>query len=70
MDTPGMTAWRGAWKKRHSVSKRSDLDRRVGRNIEVAALRIAEMAAREPDRWKRRSLEREARRFAFNSVYT
>jgi hypothetical protein len=65
-----MTVWRGVWKKRHSVSKRSDLDRRVGRKIELASLRIAEMAAQEPDRWKRRSLVRAARRFAFNSLYT
>jgi hypothetical protein len=65
MDTVKMTAWRRVWK-----SKRSDLDRRIGRKIEAAASRIAEMAAQEPDRWRRRRLVGAARRFAFNSVRT
>jgi hypothetical protein len=70
MHTPRMPEWLGAWKKRHRVSKRSGLDREIGREIAAAASKIAEMAAQEPDRWKRRRLVRAARRFAFNWTYT
>ena len=54
MDTLGMPAWVGAWKKQHGRSKRSELDRRIGRKIEAAASKIAELAAQEPDRQRRR----------------
>jgi hypothetical protein len=57
-----MSAWLRAWKKQHGVAKPGRLDR----EIEAAASKIAGMAAREPDRWKRRRLVRAARRFAFN----
>ncbi len=70
MDTPRMPAWLGVWKEQHGVSKRSELDRKIGRKIDAAASKIAEMAAQEPDRWKRRRLVRAARRFAFNWVDT
>jgi hypothetical protein len=66
MDTWRMPAWRGVWKKQHGVSTRSELDRKIDRKIEAAASKIAEMAAQEPDPWKRRRLVRAARRFAFS----
>jgi hypothetical protein len=65
-----MFAWFGVWKKQHGGSERSELDRKIGRKIEAAASKIAEMAAQEPDRQKRRRLVRAARRFAFNWIYT
>jgi hypothetical protein len=70
MDTPRMLAWLGVWKKLDGVSKPGRLDREIGRKIDAAASKIAEMAAQEPDRWKRRRLVRAARRFAFNWTYT
>jgi hypothetical protein len=70
MDTPRMPVWFGVWKKQHGRSRRSELDRKIGRKIEAAASKIAEMAAQEPDRQRRRRLVRAARRFAFNRIYT
>jgi hypothetical protein len=69
MDTPRVPAWLVVWKKQHRVCKRSEVDRKIGRKIEVAASRIAKMAAREPDRLKRRRLVGAARRFAFKWIY-
>jgi hypothetical protein len=68
MDTLRMPAWFGVWKKPHA--KRSELDRRIGRKIKAAASKVAEMAAQEPDRQRRRRLVGAARRFAFNRIYT
>jgi hypothetical protein len=65
-----MFAWFGVWKKQHGGSERSELDRKIGRKIEAAASKIAEMAAQEPDQQRRRRLVRAARRFAFNWIYT
>jgi hypothetical protein len=70
MDTLRMPAWFGVWKKQHARSKRSELDRRIGRKIKAAASKVAEMAAQEPDRQRRRRLVGAARRFAFNWIYT
>jgi hypothetical protein len=70
MDTLRMPVWFGVWKRQHGVSKRSDLDRQIGRKIEAAASKIAEMAAQEPDQQRRRRLVRAARRFAFNWTCT
>jgi hypothetical protein len=61
-----MPAWLGA---QGGASGRSELDRKIGRKIVAAASRIAEMAAQEPDRSKRRRLVRAARRFAFNWIF-
>jgi hypothetical protein len=70
MDTPRMLAWLDPCKNLDGVSKPGRLDREIGRKIDAAASKIAEMAAQEPDRWKRRRLVRAARRFAFNWTYT
>jgi hypothetical protein len=70
MDTLRMPVWFAVWKRQQGVSKRSDLDRQIGRKIEAAASNIAEMAAQEPDQKRRRRLVRAARRFAFNWTYT
>jgi hypothetical protein len=66
MDTPRMPAWLEGWKKQNGVPKRTELDRKIGRKIDAAASKIAETAAQEPDRWKRRRFVRAVRRFAFN----
>jgi hypothetical protein len=70
MDTLRMPVWFGVWKKQHGRSKRSELDRKMGRKIAAAVSKIAEMAAQEPDRQKRRRLVRAARQFASNWIYT
>jgi hypothetical protein len=44
-------------------AERSELDRRIDREIRAAAARIAQNAVREPDPWKRWRLIRTARRF-------
>jgi hypothetical protein len=69
MDPPRLPAWLGDWQKQRGACKRSEVDRKIGRKIEVAASRIAKMAAREPDRLKRRRFVGAARRFALNWIY-
>jgi hypothetical protein len=46
-----------------SRPERSELDRKIDREIRAAAARIVEKAGREPNPWKRRRLIRTARRF-------
>jgi hypothetical protein len=69
MDALRIPVWYRVWEKQRGRPKRSELDRKIGRKIAAAASRIAELAAQEPDRQRRRRLVRAVRQFAFNWIY-